>query len=100
MDQNIDSYSGFFDNGKMKATGMGDYLKGRGVTNVYVAGLAGDFCVNFTAVDALDLGFKSIIIEDATRPIDAQNFKNVLEEFKIKGGEILSSNAIKTLSKK
>lgn len=91
MDENIDSYSGFFDNGKMKATGMGAYLKGRGVTSIYVAGLAGDFCVNFTAVDGLELGFESTIIEDATRAIDAENFKKVMIEFKIKGGKMMNS---------
>lgn len=94
MDKNIDSYSGFFDNGKKKSTGMGDYLKGRGVTDVYVTGLAGDYCVSFTATDALELGFRSTIIEDATRPINAENFKNILKEFKTKGGEIMSSSAV------
>jgi nicotinamidase/pyrazinamidase len=53
MEINIDSYSGFFDNGKKKATGLGAYLKGRGVTSVFVAGLAADYCVYFTALDAL-----------------------------------------------
>jgi nicotinamidase/pyrazinamidase len=89
MDKNIDSYSGFFDNGKKKATGMGDYLKGRGITEVYVTGLAGDFCVNFTAVDALGLGFESTIITDATRAIDAENFKKIIESFKKKGGKAI-----------
>ena len=89
MDKNIDSYSGFFDNGKKKATGMGDYLKGRGITEVYVTGLAGDFCVNFTAVDALGLGFESTIITDATRAIDAENFKKVIESFKENGGKAI-----------
>ncbi len=91
MDKNIDSYSGFFDNGKRKATGMGDYLKGRGVTAIYVTGLAGDYCVNFTAVDGLELGFESTIITDATRPIDAANFKRVIDEFKTKGGKAIKS---------
>ena len=91
MDKNIDSYSGFFDNGKKKATGMGDYLKGRGITEVYVTGLAGDFCVNYTAVDALELGFESTIITDATRAIDAENFKKVIESFKEKGGRAIKN---------
>ena len=69
MDKNIDSYSGFFDNGKKKATGMGDYLKGRGVTSIYVCGLAADYCVYFTALDGLEMGFQSTIITDATRPM-------------------------------
>lgn len=94
MGKNIDSYSGFFDNGKKKATGMGDYLKGRGVTAIYVTGLAADFCVNFTALDGLQLGFQSTIITDATRAIDEENFKKILENFKSKGGEEIKSDEI------
>lgn len=94
MDKNIDSYSGFFDNGKKKATGMGDYLKGRGVTAIYVTGLAADYCVNFTALDGLQLGFQSTIITDATRAIDEVNFKKILEIFKSKGGQEIKSAEI------
>jgi nicotinamidase/pyrazinamidase len=94
MDKNIDSYSGFFDNGKKKATGMGDYLKGRGITEVYVTGLAGDFCVNFTAQDALGLGFAATIISDATMPIDANNFEEIKKRFQMNGGSIISSDEI------
>ena len=94
MDKNIDSYSGFFDNGKKKATGMSDYLKGRGITEVYVTGLAGDFCVNFTAQDALDLGFAATIILDATMPIDVNSFEEIKKKFQINGGRIISSDEI------
>ena len=94
MDKNIDSYSGFFDNGKKKATGMGDYLKGRGVTAIYVCGLAEDYCVNFTALDGLELGFKSTIITDATLPIDEENFKKTMEIFTSKGGRLIGSEEI------
>lgn len=87
MDINIDSYSGFFDNGKKKATGMGAYLKGRGITHIYVAGLAADYCVNLTALDGLELGFESTIITDATRGINPENFKKILESFKERGGK-------------
>lgn len=95
MDSNIDSYSGFFDNGKRKATGMGDYLKGRGVTTIYVTGLAGDYCVNFTALDGLELGFESTIIADATRPINSENFKRAMENFTSKGGKVMDSVELK-----
>ena len=90
MDKNMDSYSGFFDNGKKKATGMGAYLKGRSITTIYVTGLAADYCVNFTASDGLELGFKSIIISDATLPIDEKNYKNVIGEFIARGGSLIS----------
>ena len=94
MDKNIDSYSGFFDNGKKKATGMGAYLNGRGITSIYVCGLAADYCVYFTALDGLEMGFQSTIITDATLPINKENFKNILKNFKSKGGEELKSDAV------
>lgn len=86
MDPEIDSYSGFFDNGRRKATGMAGYLKDRGVRSVSVCGLAGDFCVYYTALDALDLGFEVFIIEEATRSIDSNKFKTAMELFKEKNG--------------
>lgn len=94
MDKNIDSYSGFFDNGKKKATGMGDYLKGRGVTSIYVCGLAADYCVYFTALDGLEMGFQSTIITDATLPIDKENFEKVMKDYKAKGGEEVRSDVV------
>ncbi|HSV12358.1 MAG TPA: bifunctional nicotinamidase/pyrazinamidase [Hanamia sp.] len=84
MDKSIDSYSGFFDNGKKKSTGMADYLKGRGVTAISVCGLAADYCVYFTALDGLELGFESTIIANATKAIHPENFEKLLEHFKTK----------------
>jgi nicotinamidase/pyrazinamidase len=55
----VDSYSGFFDNGRRNATGLGDYLRERGATDLYLLGLATDYCVKFTALDARNLGFKT-----------------------------------------
>ena len=94
MEKDIDSYSGFFDNGKKKATGMGAYLKGRGVSSIYVAGLAADYCVYFTALDGLELGFKSMIITDATRAINNKDFTTKLQEFNSKGGKEIKSKEI------
>lgn len=88
LDPEIDSYSGFFDNGHLRSTGMGDYLKGRGVDEVHVCGLAADFCVYFTALDALGLGLKAVIVEQATLPIDAARFEQLKPGFKEKGGRI------------
>lgn len=89
MDKEIDSYSGFFDNGRKKSTGMADYLKGRGVTEVAVCGVAADFCVYYTANDALDLGFKSSIIENASKPIDLERYERVKKDFQSKGGTVI-----------
>ena len=69
-DPAVDSYSGFFDNGRRKATGLGDYLRGRGARDVYVCGLATDYCVKFTALDAAQLGFRTFLVEDACRGVD------------------------------
>jgi nicotinamidase/pyrazinamidase len=69
-DPDIDSYSGFFDNGRRRATGLGDYLKQHNVRQVYVLGLATDYCVKFTALDARQLGFETFLILDACRGVE------------------------------
>ncbi|HQF41867.1 MAG TPA: bifunctional nicotinamidase/pyrazinamidase [Ignavibacteriaceae bacterium] len=95
MDPNIDSYSGFFDNGKKKDTGLAAYLKGRNVDEIYLAGLAGDFCVYYSALDSADFGFKTYFIEDAARSIDENNFENVVKKNLLeKGVSIIKSTDI------
>lgn len=88
----IDSYSGFFDNGRKKSTGLGDYLKGRGVKQVYVCGLAAEFCVLYTALDALGLGFETYYIEDATRALSHEGFKEAKEKVIQHGGHLILSS--------
>src|SRR6266699_22302 len=61
-DAGIDSYSGLFDNGHRKSTGLGEWLKQKNVTEVFVCGLATDYCVKFTALDAVQFGFKTFLI--------------------------------------
>ncbi len=89
----IDSYSGFFDNGHRRATGLGDYLKGQSVTEVYVLGLATDYCVKFTALDARSLGFHTHLIEDACRGIDlaSGDVARAVEEMRATGVRVLNS---------
>ena len=87
----IDSYSGFYDNGHQKSTGLAAYLRGRGVTAVYLAGLAGDYCVYFTAKDALAEGFDPFVIEDATRSIDQKGFQKAVTDILDRGGKVVSS---------
>ncbi len=72
-DPNVDSYSGFFDNGRRASTGLGEYLKGQGVTAVYVCGLATDYCVKHTALDAVSLGFPTHLLAAACRGVDLQH---------------------------
>lgn len=88
MDPEIDSYSAFFDNGQKKATGLEGYLKGRGITEVHICGLAADFCVWYTAKDALPLGFGSVIFQKAVRAIDEENLTSLYDEFIKMGGMI------------
>lgn len=66
----IDSYSGFFDNGRRAATGLGDYLREHKIDEVFVVGLALDYCVRATAIDAASLGFRTTVILDACRAVD------------------------------
>jgi len=63
-DPEIDSYSGFYDNGHLKSTGLSMFLKGKGVETVFICGVATDYCVKFTALDAVGEGFKTGLITD------------------------------------
>jgi nicotinamidase/pyrazinamidase len=69
-DPGIDSYSGFFDNGHRKSTGLGEFLKSQGVEEVCVMGLATDYCVKSTAIDARKLGFRVSLVLDGVRGVE------------------------------
>ena len=69
-DPEIDSYSGFFDNGHRRATGLGATLRARGVREVTVVGLATDYCVRFTALDARGEGLDVRVLADACRGVE------------------------------
>lgn len=71
-DRMIDSYSAFFDNDHKRATGLEAWLRNKGVTRVAVCGLATDYCVKFTVLDAIALGFETSLIEDATRAVNLE----------------------------
>ena len=97
-DAGIDSYSGLFDNGHRKSTGLGEWLKAQGVTEVFVCGLATDYCVKFTALDTLQFGFKTTLVEDASRGVNVRpdDVQNAIEEMKRAGVEIVqSANVLK-----
>lgn len=93
-DEGIDSYSAFFDNGHLKATGMGDYLKEHGITDLYIAGLTTDYCVKFSVLDALHLGFRAHVIQDACKPVNLSpnDEEKALAEMK-KAGAIVTTTA-------
>ncbi len=95
-DPDIDSYSAFFDNAHRKSTGLGEYLKQQGVDEIYLCGLATDYCVKFTALDAVDLGFKTRVIVDACRGVNLKqgDVERALDEMRAKGVEILPVDRI------
>ncbi len=96
MDREIDSYSGFYDNGHIKNTGMAGYLHDRNARELFFSGLAADFCVYYSILDALNEGFNATLIEDATRPVDENNFKKILDELAARGCRIIMSHQIKS----
>lgn len=66
----IDSYSAFYENDRRTPTGLAGYLRERGLTRIFLAGLATDYCVHYSAVDARRLGFETVVIESGCRAID------------------------------
>jgi nicotinamidase/pyrazinamidase len=97
-DPAIDSYSGFFDNGHRKATGLSDYLKGRGATDLYLLGLATDYCVKFTALDALRLGFRAFLVQDGSRGVElrAGDVARATDELRKAGVQIVQAADVQT----
>lgn len=91
MDADIDSYSGFYDNGYKKSTGLAGYLRERKVKKLYVCGLAADYCVFYTTKDALKENFDTYVIEDATRAIDVNGFDLAKAEILSIGGQIINT---------
>ena len=91
-DPEIDSYSGFFDNGHRRATGLGEYLHERGVGEVTVVGLATDYCVKFTALDALNEGLRVFVVENACRGVELRSgdTDQAMDEMRMVGVEVPS----------
>ena len=90
-DTSIDSYSGFFDNGHRKSTGLGEFLKSQGVTSVTVAGLATDYCVKFTALDARELGFQVTLVRSGCKAVNLQpgDEQAAIEQMKAAGVAVI-----------
>lgn len=95
-DASIDSYSAFFDNGHKKSTGLVDLLAERGVRDVILTGLATDYCVLFTALDALDLGFSVSVATDGVRAVDAAqgDGERALERMRDAGCRLVLSSEV------
>ena len=86
-DPGVDSYSGFFDNGHRVATGLENFLRMRGVEELWLAGLATDYCVKYTALDARAAGFRVHLIEDACRGVELRpgDTAHALAEMRLAG---------------
>ena len=98
----IDSYSGFFDNARRKKTALDEVLRGRGITSLDVAGLATDYCVKATVLDALSLGYAVRVFVEGVRAVNlsAGDGASALEETQIAGAEMTSdSSQIKFMAK-
>ncbi|MCE5230134.1 bifunctional nicotinamidase/pyrazinamidase [bacterium] len=93
-DPAIDSYSALFDNGRRKSTGLGEYLKVQGARDLYICGLTTDYCVKFSALDAVRMGFKMHLIHDACRPVnlDPGDEARAIEELKQAGVEVVTAS--------
>lgn len=92
MDEEVDSYSGFYDNNQ-KSTGLGEYLANMNISKLYILGLATDYCVKFTVLDALKFGFNTYLIQDGCRGVNMNpdDSYKAIEEIKKEGVTIVNS---------
>lgn len=95
-DKMIDSYSAFFDNARRKSTGLADYLQSRKINDISIVGVATDYCVLYSTIDALDLGFTVTVIEDGCKGINLSpnDVRDALSTMREKGAKIVTSNSI------
>jgi nicotinamidase/pyrazinamidase len=93
-ERNIDSYSTFFDNAHLRHTGLAHYLEKRGIKDIYLMGLALDYCVKYSALDAHQLGLNTHVIIDGCRGIELEpgDIDRALEEMKRTGAILLKSS--------
>lgn len=92
----LDSYSAFFENDRTTPTGLAGYLSGLGVSTVFLAGLATDYCVFASAIDARELGLSVVLVEDACRGVDfpAGNVTSALSRMRERGVSIVTSDEV------
>jgi nicotinamidase/pyrazinamidase len=92
----VDSYSAFFENDRTTPTGLGGYLEERGLTRVFLCGLAYDYCVGYSALDARWLGLEAMVIKDACRAIDLDwSVAGIEKQFERAGVQIVDSSELK-----
>jgi len=95
-DKLIDSYSAFYDNAMQKSTGLAAFLKKIKASEIYIAGLATDYCVKYSVLDALNLGFIVYVVTDACRGINLapQDSQEALAEMQEEGAHLITSDEL------
>lgn len=93
----IDSYSAFWDNQKLSQTNLSEELKSRGVIDVFVCGLATDYCVGYTAMHALEHGYRTILIEDACRGVAVKDIEKMKEKLIADHGAVVTTSKVKNM---
>lgn len=96
-DQNIDSYSAFFDNEHRKSTGLAEFLREKKVRDIFIAGLATDYCVKYSALDGAKLGFNIFVVADACKGVNLQpnDTTNAINEMQQAGAKIIFSETLR-----
>ena len=96
---NVDSYSGFYDNAKRGDTGLKSYLDKMNVNRLFIVGLATDYCVKFTALDAVECGFETFLIQDCCRAVnlDAGDEQNAIDLMRDHGVGLIDSSMLQSL---
>lgn len=94
----VDSYSLFHDNQRISETTLHAQLKAKGITDIYVCGLAYDVCVGATAVDAISSGYRTILLDDCCRGVDLKDIERLKETVNSKHGVIVTSKQVRNLS--
>ncbi|MEK6399016.1 MAG: isochorismatase family protein, partial [Terriglobus sp.] len=92
--RDIDSYSAFLENDKRTSTGLAGYFREKGVTDLYLGGLAWDYCVGFSALDGKDFGFNVTVITDAVRGISEESMAAMSKRWQDAGVHLITSEAL------
>jgi nicotinamidase/pyrazinamidase len=100
VDRWVDSYSAFYDAARLRETGLGPYLKSHGVTELYVVGLATDYCVKYSVLDSCDLGLRTYCVVDGCRGVELKpgDTERALDEMRQAGAILIQSAVVKTRS--
>ena len=96
-DPRIDSYSAFFDNARRRSTGLVEHLEARGVEQLWLLGLASDYCVKFSALDAVSVGLRTFVVEEGCRGIDLSpgDVDRAWDEMRSAGVQIVSEASVR-----